>query len=59
MPQAHRQGNRAISVWLDEDDRTLLKRLKELGLIKDQSDFIRNAINEKAKQEGLIKDESK
>jgi len=53
MPQAHQEGQKAISVWLSEEDRALLKRLKELGLIKDQSDFIRKAIEEKAKKEGI------
>ncbi len=57
MPQAHKQGNKAISVWLDEEDRALLRQLKELGLIKDQSAFIRQAINDKAKKEGLIPNE--
>lgn len=59
MPQAHKQGNKAISVWLSEEDRALLKALKSLGHIKDQSSFIRQAINEKAIKEGLKKDESK
>ena len=55
MPQQHKNGNKAISVWLDERDRELLKLLVESGAIKDRSDFIRAAIKEKAKKEGLTK----
>ena len=55
MPQQHKQGNKAISVWLAESDRELLKRLCDLGIIKDRSDFIRKAIAQKAKEEGLTK----
>lgn len=53
MPQEHKEGTKAISVWLSEEDRALLKELVLRGLIKDRSDFIRNAISEKAKKEGL------
>jgi uncharacterized protein (DUF1778 family) len=55
MPQKHKDGNKAISVWLEKRDRDLLKQLCDLGIIKDRSDFIRKAIAEKAKQEGLTK----
>ena len=53
MPQKHKDGNKAISVWLNEQDRELLRRLCEMGAIKDRSDFVRQSIAEKAKQEGL------
>lgn len=53
MPQKHKDGNKAISVWLSEQDRELLRRLCEMGAIKDRSDFVRQSIAEKAKQEGL------
>ncbi len=55
MPQKHKKGNKAISVWLAPHDRELLQRLCELGVIKDRSDFIRKAIARKAKEEGLTK----
>lgn len=55
MPQQHKEGQKAISVWLDEQERELLKQLCDLGVIKDRSDFIRKAIAEKAKKEGLVK----
>ena len=53
MPQQHKDGTKAISVWLNERDRELLARLCEIGAIKDRSDFIRRAIAEKAKEKGL------
>jgi Arc/MetJ-type ribon-helix-helix transcriptional regulator len=53
MPQKHKDGTKAISVWLDEKDRELLKQLVELGFIKDRSDFIRREIAKKAKAAGL------
>ena len=53
MPQQHKEGTKAISVWLSEEDRRLLAILCEMGAIKDRSDFIRRAIAEKAKEEGL------
>ena len=53
MPQQHAPGTKAISVWLNERDRELLTLLCERGKIKDRSDFIRKAIAEKAKEEGL------
>lgn len=53
MPQQHKEGTKAISVWLTERDRDLLSQLCELGLIKDRSAFIREAIAKKAKEEGL------
>ena len=56
MPQQHKDGTKAISVWLNEQDRQLLARLCEIGAIKDRSDFIRRAIAEKAKKEGLTND---
>ncbi len=56
MPQQHKDGNRAISVWLNEHDRELLKQLCEIGAIKDRSDFIRKAIAQKAKEEGITTD---
>lgn len=55
MPQKHKEGTKAISVWLTEQDRELLTRLCEVGAIKDRSDFIRKAIAEKAKEKGLTK----
>ena len=53
MPQQHKEGTRAISVWLSAEEREMLQRLCDLGLIKDRSDFIRKAIAQKAKEEGL------
>ena len=53
MPQKHKDGTKAISVWLNEQDRALLAKLCEIGAIKDRSDFIRQSIAEKAKKEGL------
>ena len=58
MPQQHKAGNKAISVWLSEEDRALLARLCELGLIKDRSDFIRQAIAQKAKEEGITNEQN-
>jgi len=55
MPQKHKDGNKAMSVWLDKKDRELLQQLCDLGIIKDRSDFIRKAIKQKAKEEGLTK----
>jgi len=55
MPQKHKDGNKAMSVWLDKKDRELLQQLCDLGIIKDRSDFIRKAIKQKAKEEGLAK----
>ena len=57
MPQQHKDGTKAISVWLNEQDRDLLKQLCDLGLIKDRSDFIRKAIAQKAKEEGLTNEQ--
>ena len=57
MPQQHKDGTKAISVWLNEQDRELLKQLCDLGLIKDRSDFIRKAIAQKAKEEGLTNEQ--
>lgn len=54
MPRQHKPGNKAISVWLSQEDRELLARLCELGVIKDRSDFIRKAIMQKATEEGLV-----
>ena len=58
MPGAHKEGTKAISVWLEERDRELLRELCEIGAIKDRSAFIRDAIQKKAKEEGLT-DESR
>lgn len=46
MPQAHKAGTKAISVWLDEMDRSLLKEIVASGLFDDQSDFLRKQIRE-------------
>lgn len=53
MPGQHKDGTKAISVWLSEEDRDLLTKLCEIGAIKDRSAFIREAIAQKAKEEGL------
>ena len=53
MPQQHKEGTKAISVWLNEQDRAILAKLCEMGVIKDRSAFIREAIAKKAKEEGL------
>lgn len=49
MPQAHKAGTKAISVWLDPADTSLLKEIVASGLFKDQSDFLRKQIREWAK----------
>ncbi len=59
MPQKHKDGSKAMSIWLEPKDRELLTQLCDLGLIKDRSDFIRKAIIKKAKEEGLINDTRK
>lgn len=53
MPGQHKEGTKAISVWLTEEDRELLAKLCEVGAIKDRSAFIREAISKKAKEEGI------
>lgn len=53
MPQAHKAGTKAISAWLDEMDRSLLKEIVASGLFKDQSDFIRRMIHETAKKNNI------
>lgn len=47
MPKVHKDGTKAISVWLDEMDRKALREIVANGLYKDQSQFIRLAIREK------------
>lgn len=54
MPQKHAEGQKAISVWLSQEDRELLEKLCALGAIKDRSDFIRKSIKQKAKEEGIV-----
>ena len=49
MPQAHKAGTKAISVWLAETDRSLLREIVASGLFEDQSDFLRKQIREWAK----------
>lgn len=49
MPQAHKAGTKAISVWLAETDRSLLKEIVASGMFEDQSDFLRKQIHEWAK----------
>ena len=53
MPQAHKAGTKAISVWLAEKDRSLLKEIVASGLFKDQSDFIRQMIHQTAKNNNI------
>ena len=53
MPQAHKAGTKAISAWLDELDRALLKEIVASGLFKDQSDFLRKMIRKTAKDNNI------
>ena len=53
MPQARKAGTKAISVWLDEMDRSLLKEIVASGLFKDQSDFLRKMIRKTAKDNNI------
>lgn len=53
MPQAHKAGNKAISVWLAEMDRSLLKEIVASGLFRDQSDFLRKAIHRTAQENNI------
>lgn len=53
MPQAHKAGNKAVSVWLDETDRSLLKEIVASGLFKDQSDFLRKLIHQTAQENNI------
>ena len=53
MPQAHKAGTKAISAWLAEEERSLLKEIVASGLFKDQSDFIRKMIYQVAKENNI------
>jgi len=56
MPQAHKVGTRAVSVWLDDADRSLLKEIVASGRFNDQSDFLRKQIRKWAE---IIREEER
>ena len=55
MPNQRKKGKRQIAVWLDEEEQKLIDKLLADGAISSKSDLFRDAISDRAKQKGYIK----